>query len=598
MKTFIERATPLLERGLSVIPIKPRDKAPIYGVTHRTQNAEVVAAWAAQFPEANVGVTADEHTVILDADDAAALVAKTGPLHTYTVESSPGKAHYYFRRDGFTVRNLELGNLGSLRAENMYVVGAGSIHPKTGLPYRVVNDVPLASMGQGLYRHLESLADEATREINRVILQWDGKEKIGEGSRQYFLRSQAGKLWDGARTEEEMFAALQELNQKFCDPPKSDGELSRLVTWVMQKEPNTKGPAVTFSQERPMEKPETLIKTISALRKAAQESHATPYLIHEFIPASQPHIMPGDSGLGKSPLVGQMLVSLALGKEFLGAAETKPRKVLMVDYENGPQVLNILDTICRFLGRDPGELESWLGVLDGNDCGAVDVMNAADRWGAELITVDALRGFNPLAESKNDHAAEMLKELQKHGAAWLLVHHLRKDPAQEQAKRKPLDREDVRVLEWLNAASGARALINQTHARLAIDEARTGTADLIIRPFVKGIGETGRVYINRVFDEDGEPVGYERATGTGLLSLNHKHWFSRVEGQSLTYGEIERQLDLSRSTIAAFLKECAQARLVEKIPGAGFDGGKNKPRYRFGELPNSVDSVDSARTVR
>ena len=76
-----------------------------------------------------------------------------------------------------------------------------------------------------------------------------------------------------------MFAALQELNQKFCDPPKSDGELSRLVTWVMQKEPNTKGPAVTFSQERPMEKPETLIKTISALRKAVQESHATPYLI-------------------------------------------------------------------------------------------------------------------------------------------------------------------------------------------------------------------------------------------------------------------------------------------------------------------------------
>ena len=146
MKTFIERATPLLQRGLSVIPIKPRDKAPIYGVTSRTQDAEIVAAWAAQFPEANVGVASDERTVILDADDAAALIAKTGPLHTYTVESSPGKAHYYFRRDGFTVRNLELGNLGSLRAENMYVVGAGSIHPKTGLPYRVVNDAPLAGL--------------------------------------------------------------------------------------------------------------------------------------------------------------------------------------------------------------------------------------------------------------------------------------------------------------------------------------------------------------------------------------------------------------------------------------------------------------------
>src|SRR2546430_2209325 len=166
MKNFLERATSLLERGLSVIPIKPRDKTPIYGVA------------------------------------------------------------------------------------------AGSVRPKTGLPYRVINDVPLASMGQGLYRHLESLAEEATREINRVILQWDGKEKIGEGSRQYFLRSQAGKLWNGERTEEEMFAVLQELNQKFCDPPKSDGELSRLVTWVMQKEPNPPAIQVTLGGTLPNKEPE------------------------------------------------------------------------------------------------------------------------------------------------------------------------------------------------------------------------------------------------------------------------------------------------------------------------------------------------------
>src|SRR5438128_8571381 len=37
---------------------------------------------------------------------------------------------------------------------------------------------------------------------------------------------------------------------------------------------------------------------------------------------------------------------------------------------------------------------------------AVEVMNAADRWGAELSAVAALRGFKPLAESKHDHGAE------------------------------------------------------------------------------------------------------------------------------------------------------------------------------------------------
>jgi hypothetical protein len=43
--------------------------------------------------------------------------------------------------------------------------------------------------------------------------------------------------------------------------------------------------------------------------------------------------------LGKTPLVAQMIVSLALGGEFLGTGETKPHKVLMVDY--GRQVRSL-----------------------------------------------------------------------------------------------------------------------------------------------------------------------------------------------------------------------------------------------------------------
>src|SRR5439155_15137659 len=133
----------------SVIPLEPREKKPVagMGVTRRSKDEAVVADWAEKYPDANVAVCADETFLVLDADDAVAMEEITGKLNTYTVQSSPGKAHYYFRQDPEwfqPARNLELGKLGSLRASNQYVVGAGSIHPKTGLEYAVVNDAPVA----------------------------------------------------------------------------------------------------------------------------------------------------------------------------------------------------------------------------------------------------------------------------------------------------------------------------------------------------------------------------------------------------------------------------------------------------------------------
>src|SRR5205823_14670121 len=146
---FLDRAIPLIDRGFSVIPLEPREKKPVagMGVTRKSRDEAQIDAWAVQYPDANVAVCADDTFLILDADDAVAMEAVTGKLNTYTVQSSPGKAHYYFRQDPEwfqKARNLEMGKIGSLRASNQYVVGAGSIHPKTGEPYAVVNDAVVA----------------------------------------------------------------------------------------------------------------------------------------------------------------------------------------------------------------------------------------------------------------------------------------------------------------------------------------------------------------------------------------------------------------------------------------------------------------------
>src|SRR5215467_8950394 len=71
---FADRAQPLMIRGFSVIPLESRGKKPVpgFGARSRTRDAANVLDWCQKWPDANVGVCADENYVILDIDDVAA----------------------------------------------------------------------------------------------------------------------------------------------------------------------------------------------------------------------------------------------------------------------------------------------------------------------------------------------------------------------------------------------------------------------------------------------------------------------------------------------------------------------------------------------
>ena len=90
LSNFSQRATNLIQRGLSVIPAKPNSKEPIagLGVRSRSNDPVVVAEWTDRYPDANVAVCADGNVAILDADDAEAMEQEIGKVATYTVQSS------------------------------------------------------------------------------------------------------------------------------------------------------------------------------------------------------------------------------------------------------------------------------------------------------------------------------------------------------------------------------------------------------------------------------------------------------------------------------------------------------------------------------
>jgi hypothetical protein len=596
---FLEAATQLIDRGISVIPLMPKGKRPVAGIGagQRTREMDVIRQWAVQYPDSNVAAVADHDVLILESDDWARLAPMLGelPVTLKACGSSEDRPHYYFRQTSasMNVGNLVVPGLFELRSSYQYVVAPPSIHPD-GMAYRWLVDVPIVPIPQWLVSRLVEIAQQRQRERKNPAV---AGEVFHEGTRHYAIMSEAGRLWDGEISEDDLIARMLDFNEERCLPPKDQPHVIACVRDVMRLEPNRPAPRCIVGSSQPHpEKPtvERPFPKLSVLLAAAKKADQTPFLIPRFLPANIPSILPGDSGLGKTPLVAQMAVALALGQDFLTREPLERRKVLIVDYESGGQLLSMLETFAAFFGQPSGELDDWLYVIDGHEWTQQRILSAADEWRVDLAIVDALRGLSPQAESKNADAAALLADLQRQGAAWLLVHHLRKNPADERAKRPDLDKDDVKVMAWLDAVAGARALVNQAHTRLAIDHAHTGQADLIIRPYVKQQGETGRIYLSRLFDEDGEPRGYERTVGQELLSLNRKHHFRLVEGQKLTFSEVMARLSVSRSNTKAFIDDCAQAGLVQRQGDSRASKGA-RAQYVFAKPPEHPEHLLDGR---
>lgn len=284
------------------------------------------------------------------------------------------------------------------------------------------------------------------------------------------------------------------------------------------------------------------------------------------LPARSVNILGGDSGLGKSPLLCQMAVCVAAGLPFLGHA-TKAAKVLIADYENDASLSGMLHAVATAVGAPASAFDN-LTILQRPE--QDEVIEAVKQIGARLVIVDSLRGLNPHAEStKGGDAPKLIGALQDVDACWLLLHHLRKQPAD--APRPSLDLDNEPVLSWLENMSGSRALVNQTFTRLAVD--RASKADLVLRGFYKGRGEFGPLYIKRILGDDDEPIGYAELTGIERLTINQLADYRKLNG-TMTFGQVSEAVGHDQKA-NRLIKACKAAGLVQ-IVGKGKDR-----RYTF-----------------
>jgi KaiC/GvpD/RAD55 family RecA-like ATPase len=310
-----------------------------------------------------------------------------------------------------------------------------------------------------------------------------------------------------------------------------------------------------------------------SLKRRCEEICNKQYLIEGLFPDRSLGLLVGDSGLGKSPLVYQMGLCVASGKPFLGRAVEKG-SVLCLDFENGiGEVHGIITNLSQRLGVDepPNNLHLW----NYNDCsekfGQVGetAFNIIRAVGPKLVIVDSLTGLYPDIEEKNSLATKYYQELRtvmrECDTNVLALHHIKKpsDPP-------PTSLEDCGVREWLLQARGARALINGCDVRFGVDVSKKFSGEdvaLVVKGFGRLRGEFGPIYLQRVRDEDGDPLAYDVLTGVRLLNNEEQEAAIKRLPQTFRFKEAQQVLGKSAQPTDDFLKKCLGIGLIHKLGG-------------------------------
>jgi hypothetical protein len=310
----------------------------------------------------------------------------------------------------------------------------------------------------------------------------------------------------------------------------------------------------------------SLLRPDEVAQLCAQEHRNGKGLVAGLIARRSVSILVGDSGLGKSPLAYQLGICVAAGIPFLGM-ETEPGPVVYADYENGMEESNaLLERLARFLGLEKPPDNFYLWTPDHADR-PFDIDRICSEAKPALVILDSLRAHDPAFE-KTEHAGQGMKSLRTAGAnknsvAIVAIHHTKK-PGLDGVP--PLDSDDTRLMHWLNQASGHRSLVNQSDTRIAAElSKRVPDAAMVLRWHRRLKSEVGPVYLQRVCDGDGEPIGYRRIVGPQLLgNADQQAAFAQLL-QQFTFKEAKAIYGRSDDPTRKWLLKCEAAGLVKQM---------------------------------
>lgn len=218
------------------------------GVSEATHDAQMIREWWAVYPDANIGVATGDVSgiVVIDIDvdkggdqSMISLEHRHGGLpETWMAWTGSGGCHFYFRMPGLDVRN-SAGAIGpgiDVRGNGGYVVAPPSLHI-SGDKYTWDADlhprrIALGELPEWLATRLVSKAERRGADPLPTV--------IKDGQRNVSLASLAGSMRRRGADEVEIYAALNAMNKRRCNPPLPDGEVRQIAHSIQRYSPSSR----------------------------------------------------------------------------------------------------------------------------------------------------------------------------------------------------------------------------------------------------------------------------------------------------------------------------------------------------------------------
>ena len=367
--------------GMSLIPVKDRDKAPDgewkpYQTARATREQLHVLFGNCVRRNGGIVTGAVSGVAVIDTDtpQAESWVAANLPPTPMMTRTAKGFHRYYRLPTGIWAGEelpafIVAGDLKiEVKRDGQYVVAPGSVHPSGHIysevePWPpsldVVPEFPFTEIAR-----LEFAESETTRSEPLP-------ETIPAGTRNNTLFTTGCRLRRLGFEESELVATLLVINRTRCDPPEDEKAVRQIARSVMRYKPGV------VDDSAP---------DIRLVRLADVQAESVTWVWHPYIPIGKVTLIEGDPGIGKSYLSLALATSISLGRGLPGLENQDPATVLLLSAEDG-----LGDTIrprLDAMGADVSRIFAIDGAVALDIAGRLAIEEQVERVKPAIVFID------------------------------------------------------------------------------------------------------------------------------------------------------------------------------------------------------------------
>lgn len=440
------------EIGMAVIPL--HGKKPFFENWPETATRDpgMISRWWTQEPTANIGIAtgSKSNVFVVDIDPRNGgrdsweeLLEQHGPIpDTRQVVTGGGGTHIYFRYPAVKVPGIAgLWPGIDIKSDGGQVVAPPSIHPDTHQRYEwdglaEFDDQPLAEAPDWLLDEFAKRQRPAKKELKALPV------KIPKGVQHYTLVSLAGTLRRMGLDAEEMYGAVQSVNERRCERPGAAQNIRDICESMMRYQPGD-GALVAIANklwrmaayyEKISEKAQGELIACDGLelwKAPAYEPQATiEGLLHTGLT-----VFAGRPKVGKSWLALQLALAVAYGTPLWGRRPIlRPGRVAYLALEESKhrtasRLRRLTETGDPYLQN----IEFIYQIAPMAQGGVDRLHHYLEHRKPSLCVIDTFLGFSGqvatprnIVRSEYGEMASLKKVADYHGLPLVVVHHLNK----------------------------------------------------------------------------------------------------------------------------------------------------------------------------